>query len=110
MICFLCKQRCTAPGVGDISDNIIRLPKYPVIVPGVCIAEWTNAIPFGNIVGERVIRMDRSDSSYHKSFDISAVDTDRINAKYVDDVPHLILSELEQPLPEDRFLEIEKHT
>ena len=56
---------------------------------------------------DKVIRMERSYSSYTRSFDISGVDADKIKAKYVDGVLKLTLPKLEQRLPKGRRLEIE---
>ena len=54
---------------------------------------------------DKVIRMERSYGSYQRSFDISGVDADKINAKYVDGVLRLMLPKVAQA--KGRRLEIE---
>lgn len=56
---------------------------------------------------DKVIRMERSYGSYQRSFDISGVDADQIQAKYIDGVLRLTLPKLERTLPQGRRLEIE---
>ena len=56
---------------------------------------------------DKVIRMERSYGSYTRSFDISGVDTNHINAKYDNGVLRLTLPKAEPTLPAGRRLEIE---
>ena len=56
---------------------------------------------------DKVIRMERSYGSYQRSFDISGVDADQIQAKCIDGVLRLTLPKLERTLPQGRRLEIE---
>ena len=56
---------------------------------------------------DKVIRMERSYGSYTRSFDVSGVDTNHINAKYDNGVLRLTLPKAEPTLPAGRRLEIE---
>lgn len=55
----------------------------------------------------RVIRRERSLGAYSRSFDVGAVDTDSIKAKYENGVLTLTLPKKQEAKPEERLLEIE---
>ena len=56
---------------------------------------------------DRVIRVERSYGTYSRQFDISAIDADKIKAKYENGVLELTLPKKENTVPEQRRLEIE---
>ena len=56
---------------------------------------------------DKVIRMERTYGAYQRSFDISGVDADKIQATYTDGVLRLTLPKLEPKLPQTRRLEIQ---
>lgn len=53
------------------------------------------------------LRVERSSGKYSRQFDVSAVDTDNIKAKYENGVLKLTLPKKQQALPEAKHLEIE---
>ncbi len=55
----------------------------------------------------KYVHLERSYGSYSRAFDVSAVDTDNIKAKYENGVLKLTMPKKEQTLPESRQLEIE---
>ena len=56
---------------------------------------------------EKYIRMERSYGKYSRQFDVSAIDTDHIRAKYDNGVLRLTLPKKQEVLPEAKRLEIE---
>ncbi len=55
----------------------------------------------------KYIRAERSYGKYSRQFDMTAIDSDKITAKYENGVLKLTLPKKEQVLPESRHLEIE---
>lgn len=56
---------------------------------------------------EKYIRVERSYGRYSRQFDVSAIDTEHIKAKYDNGVLRLTLPKKQEALPEARHLEIE---
>ena len=56
---------------------------------------------------DKLIRVERSYGSYSRQFDVSAINTDQIKAKYNDGVLELMLPKKEAAQPDVRYLEIE---
>ena len=55
----------------------------------------------------KYIRVERSYGKYSRQFDVSAVDTDKIKAKYDNGVLRLTLPKKQTDTPESRRLDIE---
>ncbi len=56
---------------------------------------------------EKYVRVERSYGRYSRQFDVSAIDTEHIKAKYDNGVLQLTLPKKQETLPEARHLEIE---
>ena len=56
---------------------------------------------------QKYIRVERSYGKYSRQFDVSAIDTDHIKAKYDNGVLRLTLPKKQEILPQARHLEIE---
>ena len=56
---------------------------------------------------QNYLRCERSYGSYRRDFDVSAVDTEKIKAKYDNGVLHLTLPKKEKVLPAAKLLEIQ---
>ncbi len=55
---------------------------------------------------EKYVRVERSYGKYSRQFDVSAIDTEGINAKYENGVLRLTLPKRQEALPETKHLEI----